>query len=185
MPGPGQASGEHDNGSSQEAAVRALILAAPINPDNTPHGYNWTFAFPMLLFIVIAAVLYALLARPHRRVPARGISLPARSSKLSPGAARSASVAGGLNVAAGGGTTESQLEPHGAHAVATGATEAVDTTPETDDAGTGATATGATATGATATGATATGDTATGDTGAGGGPPEGDAPAAGDEKSGE
>ena len=34
-----------------------LILAA-VSPDNTPHGYNWTFAFPMLLFIVIGIVLY-------------------------------------------------------------------------------------------------------------------------------
>ena len=47
-----------------------LILAA-ISPDNTPHGYNWTFAFPMLLFIVIALILYALFSRPHRRVPGR------------------------------------------------------------------------------------------------------------------
>ena len=50
-----------------------LILAA-VTPDNTPHGYNWTFAFPMLLFIVIALVLYALFSRPHRRVPGRPIS---------------------------------------------------------------------------------------------------------------
>lgn len=46
------------------------ILLAAVSPDNTPHGYNWTFAFPMLLFIVIAAILYALFSRPHRRVPA-------------------------------------------------------------------------------------------------------------------
>ena len=49
-----------------------LVLAA-VNPDNTPHGYNWTFAFPMLLFIVIALILYALYSRPHRRVPGRPI----------------------------------------------------------------------------------------------------------------
>jgi hypothetical protein len=134
--------------------VHVLILAA-VNPDNTPSGYQWTYLFPMLLFIAIAAVLYALFSRPHRRVPARGITLPARSSVLSPDAARSASVAGGLSVAAGGGTTESQLEPHGAHAVATGATEPVDTTPEDDEAATE------------------------------GGQAEGDAPAAGDEKSSE
>jgi len=57
----------------QEAAVPGLIVAV-VNPDNTPHGYNWTFAFPMLLFIVIALVLYALFSRPHRRVPGRPIS---------------------------------------------------------------------------------------------------------------
>lgn len=51
-----------------------LMLAA-VNPDNTPHGYNWTFAFPMLLFIVIAAVLYMLFSRPHRRVPGRPITV--------------------------------------------------------------------------------------------------------------
>jgi hypothetical protein len=53
--------------------VRALILAA-INPDNTPHGYNWTMVFPMLLFAVIALVLWALFGRPHQRVPARRVS---------------------------------------------------------------------------------------------------------------
>jgi hypothetical protein len=113
--------------------MRVLILAAPINPDNTPHGYNWTFAFPMLLFIAIATVLYLLFSRPHRRVPNRAISLPARSGVLDSETARSASVAGGLSVAAGGGTIESHLEPHGAHAVATGVTEPADTTIDDDD----------------------------------------------------
>ena len=51
-----------------------LILAA-VTPDNTPHGYNWTFAFPMLLFIAVALVLYLLLGRPHRRVPGEPISV--------------------------------------------------------------------------------------------------------------
>jgi len=54
--------------------VHALILAA-INPDNTPHGYNWTFAFPMALFAVSALVLWGLFGRPHHRVPARPVSL--------------------------------------------------------------------------------------------------------------
>jgi hypothetical protein len=46
-------------------------------PDNTPHGYNWTFGFPMILFLVVAAALYLLLfARPHQRVPARRGTLP-------------------------------------------------------------------------------------------------------------
>jgi hypothetical protein len=64
--------------------VHRLILAA-IDPANTPHGYNWTFAFPMLLFIVIAVILYALFSRPHHRVPARRISLGTAAS--APGAA--------------------------------------------------------------------------------------------------
>jgi len=46
-----------------------------VTPDNTPHGYNWTFAFPMLLFIVVALVLYMLFSRPHRRVPGEPISV--------------------------------------------------------------------------------------------------------------
>ena len=56
--------------------MRALILAA-INPDNTPHGYNWTMLFPMLMFAVIALVLWALFGRPHQRVPARRLAPPA------------------------------------------------------------------------------------------------------------
>ncbi|HEY2508216.1 MAG TPA: hypothetical protein VGI58_17000 [Streptosporangiaceae bacterium] len=53
------------------------ILLAAVSPANTPHGYNWTFGFPMILFLVIAAGIYVLLfARPHQRVPARRINLP-------------------------------------------------------------------------------------------------------------
>ena len=51
-----------------------LILAA-VTPDNTPGGYDFTFAFPMLLFIVVALILWALFGRPHRRVPSEPISL--------------------------------------------------------------------------------------------------------------
>jgi hypothetical protein len=70
-----------------------LILAA-ITPDNTPHGYNWTFAYPMLLFIVIAAVLYYLFGRPHRRVPPRPISASAAGRQRDAAAALAASAAG-------------------------------------------------------------------------------------------
>jgi hypothetical protein len=66
----------------QEAAVHHLILAA-INPDNTPGGYQWTYLFPMLLFIVIGGALYLLFSRPHRRVPSRAIALTARASEPS------------------------------------------------------------------------------------------------------
>ena len=38
----------------------------PISPDNTPHGYNLTFAFPMLMFIIIAAWLYLRFRASHR-----------------------------------------------------------------------------------------------------------------------
>jgi hypothetical protein len=135
---PGQALDDHDNGSWQEAAVPGLILAG-INPSNTPHGYNWTFAFPMILFAVIAVILYVLFSRPHRRVPARAISLPARSAAPpAPDVARAASVAGGLSVAEGGGSGESHLEPGGAYLVASTDAEPVDTTPaeQADSAGT-------------------------------------------------
>ncbi len=50
------------------------LIVAAVTPDNTPHGYNWTFAFPMLLFIVVALILYTLFSRPHRRVPGAPIS---------------------------------------------------------------------------------------------------------------
>jgi|SRR5580704_4022520 hypothetical protein len=46
--------------------MHGVLLAAAISPDNTPHGYNLTFAFPMLMFIVIAGALYLILRRPHR-----------------------------------------------------------------------------------------------------------------------
>jgi hypothetical protein len=98
--------------------VPGLILAA-VSPDNTPHGYNWTFAFPMLLFIVIALILYALFSRPHRRVPGRPIHLTSTGSRApDPHAARAAAVAGGLSTAPGGGTTASASEPEGVQAVA-------------------------------------------------------------------
>jgi hypothetical protein len=74
--------------------VHRLILAA-VTPANTPHGYNWTFAFPMLLFIVIAAVLYALFSRPHHRVPPRRISLAGA-------APRGAHVTGSVTASGGG-----------------------------------------------------------------------------------
>ena len=41
-------------------------LLAVIHPDNTPHGYNLTFAFPMLMFIIQAGVLYWRFRSPHR-----------------------------------------------------------------------------------------------------------------------
>jgi hypothetical protein len=98
--------------------VPGLILAA-VSPDNTPHGYNWTFAFPMLLFIVVALVLYALFARPHRRVPGRPIAATSTGSRVAdPQAARAAPAAGGLSAA----TT---IEPGGAHL--TGSVDPADT----------------------------------------------------------
>ena len=109
-----------------------LILAA-VSPDNTPAGYNWTFAFPGLLFIIIALVLYALYSRPHRRVPSRPISATSAGSRA-PDArtARAAAVAGGLSVAPGGGTSESPTEPAGAQAAPS---EAAPSEPATSEPG--------------------------------------------------
>jgi hypothetical protein len=101
----------------QEAAVPGLILAG-VSPDNTPSGYYWTFLFPMLLFIVIAAILYMLFSRPHRRVPGRPITAAAIGALPSTETAQAASAAGGLSVAPGGDTAASVHEPEGAVLVA-------------------------------------------------------------------
>jgi hypothetical protein len=101
------------------AAVPGLAAVAAVTPDNTPHGYNLTFAVPIVVFAVVAVALYLLFSRPHRRIPARRGVLPAgRLAAPDPGTARAAAVAGGLAVAAGGGAAESHLEPHG-HVYAT------------------------------------------------------------------
>jgi hypothetical protein len=42
------------------------VLLAVVQPDNTPHGFNLTFAFPMLMFIIIAGALYVRFRSPHR-----------------------------------------------------------------------------------------------------------------------
>ncbi len=40
-------------------------LLAAVHPDNTPHGYNLTFAFPMLMFIIIAGALFLRFRAAH------------------------------------------------------------------------------------------------------------------------
>jgi hypothetical protein len=45
--------------------VHGALLAA-VHPDNTPHGYNLTFAFPMLMFIIVAGALYLRFRGSHR-----------------------------------------------------------------------------------------------------------------------
>jgi hypothetical protein len=96
------------------AGLTRLAGLAAITPDNTPHGYNLTFAVPLGVFAVVAVTLCLLLGRPHRRIPARRGALPGgRHAPTDAGAARAASVAGGLSVAPGGGHAESHLEPAG------------------------------------------------------------------------
>ena len=84
--------------------------------DNAPDGAILTFAFPIILFAVIAVVLYLLFSRPHRRVPAERIALAAAAAggHPEPDAAHAAAVAHGLPTASGGGSTESATEPAGA-----------------------------------------------------------------------
>jgi hypothetical protein len=63
--------------------VQGMLLAAAISPDNTPHGYNLTFAFPELMFIIIAAVLYLRFRSPHR-VPGQTTLATARQEVAGP-----------------------------------------------------------------------------------------------------
>jgi hypothetical protein len=90
-----------------------LTALAAIAPDNTPHGSNLTFAVPIAVFAVVAVALYLMFRRPHHRIPARQGPPRARTAAPDPDAARAASIAGGLAVAAGGGAAESHLEPAG------------------------------------------------------------------------
>jgi len=92
-------------------AVSDLAVATS---DNVPGGAILTFAFPIILFAVIAAVLYLLFSRPHRRVPARRLA-HASASAVAPGgaAARGAAVAAGMPTASGGGSAESAAEAAG------------------------------------------------------------------------
>jgi hypothetical protein len=92
--------------------MAGLIIAAAVTPDNTPGGSILTFAGPVGLFAVVAVILYFLFSRPHRRIPARGL-LPGGTAAPHPDAARAASIAGGLALAAGAGAAESHLEPAG------------------------------------------------------------------------
>jgi hypothetical protein len=92
------------------------LILAQATSDNVPGGAILTFAFPIILFAVIATALYFLLfARPHPRVPAERVSLAAATSWApGPAAAHGAAVAAGMPTASGGGSAESAAEPHGA-----------------------------------------------------------------------
>jgi hypothetical protein len=94
--------------------VPDMILAASVS-DNAPAGAILTFAFPVILFAVIAIVLYLLFSRPHRRIPSQRVVLASSTGAMpEPEAARGAAVAAGLPTAAGGGSTESPAEAPGA-----------------------------------------------------------------------
>ena len=93
-----------------------ITILAQSSSDNAPGGAVLTFAFPIILFAIIAVVLYYLLfARPHRRVPSRRIVLAsAAPGAPEAGAAHASAVAAGMPTASGGGATESATEPAGA-----------------------------------------------------------------------
>jgi hypothetical protein len=114
--------------------MAGLIIAAAVTPDNTPGGSILTFAGPVGLFAVVAVILYLLFSRPHRRIPARGL-LPGGTAAPHPDAARAASIAGGLALAAGAGATETHLEPAGpVYAAEAGTGDAPEQAPGPDDA---------------------------------------------------
>jgi hypothetical protein len=107
-------------------------VIAGASPDNTPAGYYLTFLFPMLLFIVIALILWALFGRPHQRVPAGRLRLGLRSPGAAVAAAAAAPAPGGR---ANGGSAPSvksaEAEP------AAGADETDGGQPAADGAGAG------------------------------------------------
>jgi hypothetical protein len=127
--------------------VPAGILASV--PDNTQGGANLTFLFPLLLFVIVAGVLYVrVLARPHARVPARRIDVLPHAGPPGVGAAHAAAIAAGLPLAEGGGSAESGAEGAGARSAALAevdagtppelaSEEAAEGTSPADDAGAG------------------------------------------------
>ncbi len=72
----------------------AILAQTTSTNSNAPGGAIFTFAFPIILFAVIATALYFLLfGRPHRRVPSNRIVL--------------ATSAAGAPTASSGGSAES------------------------------------------------------------------------------
>ncbi len=94
----------------------AITNLAYTTSDNSMGGAVLTFAFLIILFAIVATVLYVLLfSRPHPRVPARHVVYATASGGApSPGAARAAATATGMPTASGGGSAESATEPAGA-----------------------------------------------------------------------
>ena len=95
----------------------AITNLAYTTSDNSMGGAVLTFAFLVILFAVVATVLYILLfSRPHPRVPARRVvyATAGAAAPADPGAARASATAAGMPTAAGGGSAESATEPAGA-----------------------------------------------------------------------
>jgi hypothetical protein len=102
----------------QEAAVPRLILAG-VTPDNTPGGYYYTFLFPMVLFIVVAVILYLLFARPHRRVPGEPIGV-ATGAHLQAGGLAGGLASGGELADGTSGAAPADTDPADADAAVSG-----------------------------------------------------------------
>ena len=62
-----------------------MMLAAVVS-DDVPAGAVFTFVFPVVLFALIAVILYLLFSRPHRRVPSQRVVF-ASSAAAAPGPA--------------------------------------------------------------------------------------------------
>jgi hypothetical protein len=97
--------------------VHGLTLAT-VTSDNSPHGSNLTYAFPMILFIVIGGLLYLLYTRPHKVPGHARLRLSGDVGHAGGDTARAAATAAGLSTAAGGGAMESVHEAPGAHRAA-------------------------------------------------------------------
>ena len=110
-----------------------MHVIAGASPDNTPAGYYWTFLFPMLLFIVIALILWALFGRPHQRVPARRIMLGLSPRAAGAGPAGLVAATTGSAVAASSAPPATSVEPE----PSAGADEADGGQLATDGAGAG------------------------------------------------
>ena len=91
-------------------------ILAYATSDNSMGGAVLTFAFLVILFAIVATVLYILLfSRPHPRVPAQRVAYATASAGTpSAATARAAATATGMPTASGGGSAESATEPAGA-----------------------------------------------------------------------
>jgi hypothetical protein len=59
-------------------------ILAQATSDNVPEGAYFSLWFPLGLFIIVAAILWLLYARPHRRVPPRrSVPPPGKAGKPS------------------------------------------------------------------------------------------------------
>jgi hypothetical protein len=92
--------------------VPGLILASV--PVNSEAGSYLTFGGPVGLFVVVAAILYLLFSRPHRRVPPRRTLAASRGTAPAAVTPAAPGTGGAGNVS--GTTASSEAPPAGATA---------------------------------------------------------------------